>query len=260
MFLYFELGILGLIVSLLPLVFVRYSYLSKHRLEQANRDLLKVLVKAIETRDPYTSGHSMRVMGLAETIGEELGLNGRDIDVVRTAALLHDVGKIDVVYDQILKKPTGLTEGERKTMESHVTRGVEILTSLSSFDPAVVTAVRHHHESFDGSGYPDELRAMAIPMAARIIKVCDAVDAMLSDRPYRPALTTAAVREQLERYAGVQFDPDVVAATLSTDLVEQHERYITAATELHDDQRNLWIAPSASTGRVSGQGERSQFA
>lgn len=221
-FLYFQAGTLGLAVSLLPLLFVRHSYLSKYLLARANRDLLKVLVKAIETRDPYTSGHSMRVQRLSERIGHLLGLSERRVDELRTAALLHDIGKIEVVYEEILRKPGALSEEERRIIESHVTRGVEILTSLSSFQTAVIDGVRHHHESIDGSGYRTGLVGEEIPLYARIIRICDAVDAMLSDRPYRSALTLEEVREQLGIFKGVQFDNKIVDVLVESGLIEVH--------------------------------------
>lgn len=223
-FLYFQAGILGLAVSLLPLLFVRHSYLSKYMLERANRDLLKALVKAIEIRDPYTSGHSMRVQRLSERIGRLLGLSERRVEELRTAALLHDIGKIEVVYEEILRKPGALSDEERQVIESHVTRGVEILTSLSSFHGAVIDGVLHHHESVDGSGYPAGLSGDEIPLYARIIKICDSIDAMLSDRPYRRALSPEEVYEQLEIFQGIQFDPDLVRVVLRAGLVDEYAR------------------------------------
>ncbi|MCK5651808.1 MAG: HDIG domain-containing protein, partial [Gemmatimonadetes bacterium] len=124
-FFYFQLGITGLLIILLPLLFIRHSYLTKLQLQQANRDLLKALVKAIEIRDPYTSGHSLRVSILAKNIAEARGLSSRKADHVETAALLHDIGKIEAIYSEILQKPESLSIEERKIIESHVTIGVE---------------------------------------------------------------------------------------------------------------------------------------
>jgi putative nucleotidyltransferase with HDIG domain len=221
-YLYFELHVVGLFVALLPLLFVRHSYLAKFRLEVANRDLLQVLVKAIETRDPYTSGHSIRVQSLAKSIGEELGLSIRTIEELETAALLHDVGKIEVVYEEILRKPSALSEQERKIIESHVDRGVEILTSLSSFNSRIIAGIRHHHELYDGSGYPAGLSGEKIPLYARIIKVSDAIDAMLSTRPYRPALSIEAVHSELEKFSSKHFDPNVVKVIVRSSVLSQH--------------------------------------
>lgn len=244
-FLYFELFVLGLAVSLLPLLFVRHSYLSKHMLEAANRDLLRALVKAIETRDPYTSGHSMRVQALAEKIGRAVGLNTKQLDELGTAALLHDIGKIEVVYEEILMKPGSLSVQEREIIQSHVTRGVEILSSLSSVRGSIIEAVRHHHEAFDGSGYPDGLSGEEIPFYARIIQICDAVDAMLSDRPYRRRLTVHAVEEQLRRFTDVQFDGRLVACVLENGLVRSHAMGMYVARDL-SDPLGMWPEGTSS--------------
>lgn len=225
-FLFLELGVLGIVISILPLFFVRHAYLTTYRLQEANRDLLQALVKAIETRDPYTSGHSLRVSQLAGDIAELLGLPKRKVEAIEAAALLHDIGKIEAVYSEILRKPGDLTSREREVIKSHVHKGVALLESLSSFDKEVVAAVRHHHERVDGMGYPDGLAGTEIPLGARIIKVCDAVDAMLSDRPYRDALNLFSVREQLVRYKGSQFDGRIVDLVVDSDILENHQKKI----------------------------------
>jgi putative nucleotidyltransferase with HDIG domain len=200
---------------------MRVSYQSKLQLEEANRDLLKVLVKAIETRDPYTSGHSVRVSTLSRAIAEDLGLPRRRVDVVETAALLHDIGKIDSVYEAVIRKPHDLTEVERILINTHATKGADLLESLSSVSAEIIRAVRHHHERFDGTGYPSGLLAEEIPIGARIIMLSDAVDAMLSDRPYRRALPLAKVRSELIRCSGDQFDPSIVRAVLANNTLER---------------------------------------
>lgn len=232
-FLYAEASITGLILILLPLLFIRHSYLTTFKLQQANRDLLKALVKAIETRDPYTSGHSLRVSKLAVDIAEQYGLNGRHIEAIEQAALLHDIGKIDIVYSEILKKPASLTDEEREIIESHVTKGIELLKSLSSFPTDVILAIRHHHERIDGNGYPDGLCGTEIPLGARIIKVCDAIDAMLSDRPYRDALDISEVVSQLQMFSGIQFDGSIVEC-ISPDILEEHRKDIQADKEQNE--------------------------
>ncbi|MFC1574798.1 HD-GYP domain-containing protein [Gemmatimonadota bacterium] len=224
--LYRELWIFGLFLIVLPLLFIRYAYQSILQLQEANRDLLTALVKAIETRDPYTSGHSLRVSSLALRIAEAIGLSPKRQKDVETAALLHDIGKIEAVYSEILRKPSDLTEEEREIIESHVAKGVELLEQLSSFPREVVAGVKGHHERVDGKGYPEGLAGDQIPMAARIIKVCDAIDAMLSDRPYRKALQLEQVREQLVIYSGIQFDLEVVKAAIQGDLLEAHQAEI----------------------------------
>lgn len=227
--LYVQIGTVGLVLAILPLLFIRHSYLTTFRLQEANRDLLKALVKAIETRDPYTSGHSVRVARLSTSIAERMGFSSRRIDELETAALLHDIGKIEGVYSEILEKPTSLSKRERKVIESHVEKGAELIRSLTSFGDEIVLPVLYHHEHFDGSGYPEGLIGEEIPIGARIIKVSDAIDAMLSDRPYRKALPAGEVRRQLELYAGRQFDADIVQAVLESDLIDGHVEELSAA-------------------------------
>lgn len=220
--LYLQIGTIGLVLTILPLFFIRHSYLTTQQLQQANRDLLKALVKAIETRDPYTSGHSMRVAALARKIAEEMHFPMRRVDDVETAGLLHDIGKIEGVYAEILAKPAALSEEERRIIESHVTKGVELLQSLASYPKTILDGVRHHHERIDGSGYPDGLKAEGIPVIARILNVCDAIDAMLSDRPYRAALSVEQVHSELVKCAGKHFDVEVVTAVIQSNILEQH--------------------------------------
>lgn len=222
-FLYANYDIGGLLAVVLPLLLIRYSYLSAIQLQQANRDLLRVLIKAIETRDPYTSGHSLRVSTLARLIAVDHGLRASLVNRVETAALLHDIGKIDALYAEIISKPSSLTEEERNVIQTHATKGADLLQSLTSLDKEIIIGVRHHHEQFDGTGYPSGLKGASIPIAARIIMICDAVDAMLSDRPYRDALPLSAVRNELQRCAGSQFDPSLVNTILQSGTLERAE-------------------------------------
>jgi putative nucleotidyltransferase with HDIG domain len=221
-YLYLALWVYGLFLSILPLLFIRHAYQTILELQQSNRDLLRALVKAIETRDPYTSGHSLRVASLALGIADAMGLSPKRQANVEQAALLHDIGKIEAVYSPILTKRHSLTRQEQSIIKSHVMKGVELLEEMSSFSKEVIAAVKGHHERIDGKGYPDGLAGDSIPLAARIIKVCDAIDAMLSDRPYRKALNLTAVREQLTEHAGTQFDQKIVQLILDNELLEKH--------------------------------------
>lgn len=230
-FLYVQVGVAGILIVLLPLLFIRHSYLTTSRLREANADLLKALVKAIETRDPYTSGHSLRVAYLARQIAEVLGLPRAGVEQIEQAALLHDIGKIESAYTGILAKPAGLTDEERAVIQSHVTKGEALLRNLSSLPEALILAVRHHHEKEDGTGYPDGLVGAKIPLGARIIGVCDAVDAMLSDRPYRSALSVPAVMEELRHNVGKQFCPAVVDALINADLISEYADIMRASRE-----------------------------
>ena len=245
-FLYLQLGALGLFIAVLPLLFIRHAYFTILQLQQANRDLLTALVKAMETRDPYTSGHSIRVASLAVRIADAFGLSPNRQREIEQAALLHDLGKIEAAYTDILGKPGDLTSEEREVIQSHVTKGVELLEGLSSVSAEVIAGVRGHHERVDGKGYPDGLRGNEIPIAARIIKVCDAIDAMLSDRPYRRALTLEQVREQLVIYSGIQFDLEVVKAAIEGDLLEVHqaEIFLLRTEAADEDSTVVETAPS----------------
>lgn len=206
---YRDMGAIGIIVLLLPLYIIRHSYLAMLKLQHANNALLKVLIKAIETRDPYTSGHSVRVSLLARAIAEDMGLHGH-VDKIESTALLHDIGKVDGVYAELIRKPHSLSSEEVQVIRTHATNGADFLSNLHTFDEFVIAGIRHHHEKYDGSGYPDGLAGDAIPLAARIIQISDSIDAMLSDRPYRKALSLEKVHAELRRCSGTQFDPDIV--------------------------------------------------
>lgn len=211
----------GLLIGILPLLIIRHSYASNVKLQQANKDLLAVLIKTIETRDPYTSGHSVRVSILARTIAEDMDLSAALVDRIEMAAIVHDIGKVDAVYATIIRKEGSLTESERKVIVTHAAKGAEFLTTLSSFREDVIQGVRHHHERYDGTGYPNGLSGARIPLASRIIQLCDSIDAMLSDRPYRKALTVEVARSELVRCAGSQFDPRIVEIILKRNTLER---------------------------------------
>jgi response regulator RpfG family c-di-GMP phosphodiesterase len=174
--------------------------------------MVRSLALALEARDGYTGEHSDAVEQLAVAVAARLGLAPAATADIQSAALLHDIGKIDVP-DGVLRKPGRLDPDEWALMHQHPAIGERILRPLPGFD-SVATAVRHAHESWDGNGYPDGLAGEDIPLASRIVLVCDAWHALVSDRPYRPALAVAAARAELERCAGSQFDPRVVGALL----------------------------------------------
>lgn len=220
-FMYVTLHLAGIVILILPLYFVRYIYQVNLQLEQVNRDLLELMVKAIEARDPYTSGHSLRVSYLARQIARELGLGGRVVEQVATAALLHDVGKIHEDFAPLLRKEGRLDATERALMQTHPSRSAELVATISAFKGPIEAAVRHHHEHFDGSGYPAGLAGTAIPVGARIIMIADTLDAMTTNRPYRAALTFERVITELEAFAGTQFDPSVVRVVTQSAEIRQ---------------------------------------
>lgn len=174
---------------------------------------MRALVTALEAKDPYTEGHSMRVARLAVQICHEAGLPENVEDVVRYAGVLHDIGKVGIP-DAILQKPEELTPAEYERMKTHPVVGYNILMPFSFLQEEALS-VRHHHEWWSGKGYPDGLREAAIPLPARILAVADAYDAMTTIRPHRGPLGHEAALEELCRHAGTQFDPEVADLFLS---------------------------------------------
>jgi putative nucleotidyltransferase with HDIG domain len=185
--------------------------LVKLRQENLEKQLetIHAMINTVEARDFYTAGHCLRVAGYARDLvaGYE-GLTREDAFVIQTAALLHDIGKLGIP-DRVLLKEGGLTPAEIEIIRSHVTLGEAILSHMDSMKQ-ITRAIRHHHERYDGLGYPDGLRGEAIPLASRIVGVADAIDAMLTDRPYRKALSVETAIETLKEWRGRQFDPRVV--------------------------------------------------
>jgi len=167
------------------------------------------LAKAVDARDAYTGSHSERVGELAARISRRLGLEEPEIELTRLAASLHDLGKL-AIPEEILRKPSALNETERLVLQRHPQIGHRMLESLG-VEP-VADWVLHHHERWDGDGYPDRLRGDEIPLGARIIFVADAFDAMTSERVYRRPLTQREALAELERCSGSQFDPLIVDA------------------------------------------------
>lgn len=179
---------------------------------------LTALTSALDFRDNETGGHSDRVVGYMELLLEQMNIHGSDLATLRRGALLHDVGKIGVP-DNVLRKPTALSESEWAVMKRHPEFGAQIISGIP-FLEEVARIVRHHHERWDGMGYPDGLKGEHIPLGARIFAVGDSFDAMTSDRPYRRALLIDAAREEIRRCAGSQFDPNVVTAFLSIPVAK----------------------------------------
>ena len=220
-FLYVQLQFVGLVLLLLPLFFVRRLHQVNLQLEEENREKLELMVKAIEARDPYTYGHSRRVSEYARTIARELELSARQVDNIEAAALLHDVGKIYEDFAPLLRKDGKLTAEERMTMQTHAVRSAELVGTVRKLRGAVQEAIRHHHENFDGSGYPDGLAGEQIPIGARIIMIADTIDAMTTDRPYRKALSYGRAVEELAKYASRQFDPNLVKVVANSPAIRR---------------------------------------
>ena len=193
----------------------------------ANRATVEALVAAIDARDRNTHGHSRRVADIAALVGEEMGVSGADADTLSLGALLHDLGAIGVP-EHVLRKSTDLTDMERVVVRDHTLIGHEMVRQVP-FLREVAPIILHHHENFDGTGYPEAMRGEAIPLAARIVKVADAFDAMTTDRTYRDARPVEWALGELRRNAGTQFDPEVVEAIVSAHAKHRLRRVMIQA-------------------------------
>jgi len=174
---------------------------------------VETLVRAIQARDRYTSGHSARVSRYALLIGDKLGLTTQDRRELYLAAMLHDIGKIGIP-DELLNREGKLTEEQFRQIRNHVIVGASMLKALGEMNP-IIPLILHHHEAWDGSGYPDGLEKEDIPLMSRILAVADSYDAMTSDRPYRKAMSRSEAIDEIKRCSGTSFDPTVVDAFLS---------------------------------------------
>jgi hypothetical protein len=214
-------GPIGLIGVIIPIVAVRHVYGLYHQLQDSGQELLQLMVKAIEARDPYTSGHSLRVRELSRAIAVELGLSVSEIEQVETAALLHDVGKIHEEFAPLLRKESRLTPEETALMQTHSAKSADLVGIISKFRGFIHDSVRYHHERWDGQGYPSGLSGSSIPLGSRIILISDTIDAMTTDRPYRKRLTLDIVIAELQKCKGTQFDPDLVEVAVSSVAVRR---------------------------------------
>jgi diguanylate cyclase (GGDEF)-like protein len=239
---YLNAGLVGVIVFALPALMIRYAqkqYLDQTRssmselgrlnqqlrhaneevraasaeIAKLNDELFLTIGKIVDARDPYVSGHASKVAEYAVAIGKDLGLSGERLKHVQQAALLHDIGKLGIP-EQILFKPDKLTDAEYETVKTHAALGADFLETSTGLR-GVADLVRHHHEWWNGCGYPQKLAGDAIPLESRIIAICDALEAMVSDRPYHHAMALAEVTAELMRSSGTQFDPAVVDVTIA---------------------------------------------
>ncbi len=196
-----------------------------HRLQHQTQEAMIAMADAIDKRDPYTADHSRRVAELAVRIGVKAGVNERDIERLRIAARMHDIGKIGIGND-LLHKPGKLTEDEWEILRAHPVISEQLLKPYRQFRHET-RIVRHHHERWDGKGYPDQIRGQAIPLGARIIAVADTFDAMTTSRPYRPALSRQVAIDEIRNNALSQFDPQIVASFLQVMEESSKIRSIT---------------------------------
>jgi diguanylate cyclase (GGDEF)-like protein/putative nucleotidyltransferase with HDIG domain len=229
---YLSSGITGVLVFLIPLIMLRVSqteYIKRtesmvvqlrtanaeliersNEISAGNEGLILALSHASDLRDPFVHGHALHVVRYAVLIAEELGLPAEQVQTIRHAGLLHDIGKIGIP-ETILFKPAKLTKEEYALMKQHAALGAALVSEIESLQ-SLAPFIRHHHEHYNGRGYPSGLAGEVIPLEARILSVADAVEAMASDRPYRKALTPKAILEELQKHSGTQFDPVLVDA------------------------------------------------
>jgi len=232
MYSYAAVGLIGVGAVIVPLAVLRYSqqlYIDRTKamvkqlraandtlLKQSqevailNEELLLALAHAIDLRDPDVLGHSHNVARYAVLIAQELNLPPEKVELVRKGGLLHDIGKLGIP-EAIVFKPGALNSEEYARMKQHSVLGADIIAECHSLFE-LVSIVRHHHERYDGGGYPDRLRAHDIPLEARIMAVADSVEAMASDRPYRQAMDALAILDEIQSQSGAQFDPYVATA------------------------------------------------
>ncbi len=207
---------------------------------------IEVLATAIDAKDPYTQGHSRRVTQYSVAIAEEVNLDRKEIENVRYAGLLHDVGKIGI-NDSIIRKPSRLTDEEYAIIKRHPEIGAKILKPVD-FLSAKVPGVLHHHEYYDGRGYPDHLAGEDIPLIGRIICVADAFDAMTTNRPYRKGLSVNVAIGELKKFSGKQFDPKCVEAFLKA-----FEKKLFQYFEKASDSEDLFLKPDPDEEKETEQ-------
>jgi len=217
--LYANSGVWTIALFIVPLFLARYSFQLYLDMREAHINTVAALTSAIDASDPFTHGHSFRVSRYALRIARAMGMSSRDLEMLEYAGLLHDIGKIAIQND-ILLKVGPLTEDEWRSLKAHPNIGADIVEQLKFLKEAA-EVIRSHHERPDGNGYPRGLKGDDVPLAARILNVVDAFDAMTSDRPYRKALPIERVVEELETYKGAQFDRQI--AEILLDLYHKGE-------------------------------------
>ncbi len=206
----------GLILGMRKAIQDAFQPISESNSHQRVFEFIEVLADTLESKDEYTHGHSRRVSYYASILAEGAGLDTEVREEVRLASFLHDIGKVGV-SNRLIMKDGRLTAEEHAVVSKHPEIGESLLLPLK-LAPGIIQAVRHHHEHYDGNGYPDRISGQDIPIGARIILIADAYDAMNSDRPYRKALPIQAVIREFKKHAGTQFDPELAARF--SDLLE----------------------------------------
>ena len=201
-------GVVTVVLFFIPLMLARYSFKLYVDMRKNYMDTVKALINAVEAKDPYTSGHASRVGKYAVAIGKEVGLTMFELEKIKNAALLHDIGKIGV-DDRILNKNKSLSDLEYNVIKNHPSMGYDIIKDIE-FLKGSIEIVKHHHERWDGKGYPDGLRGEEISIPVSILIIADSFDAMTTDRPYRKAYSFERAINEIKDNAGTQFNPEIV--------------------------------------------------
>ncbi len=213
------------------------------------------LAEAVDKRDPFTSQHSHRVRSIAVDIGREMRVTEAELEALEWGGLLHDVGKIGIP-DAVLLKQERLTREERMVMNAHPVKGAEIIAPVRKLAPEL-PIIRHHHEWYNGSGYPDRLIGDEIPRLARILHVADAFEAMTAKRPYRMTpLTPSQALAELRKFAGIQFDPEMVDAFVKTHWVEGVEDPSVGQTPVQIKPRAIPLLGDAASRMQQTAGDQ----
>lgn len=203
-------------------------------------DLIAAIISALEERDIYTECHSMRVADMSQMICKLMNLSDEISQTIHIAAHLHDVGKIGI-DDAVLRKEKALTESEWEKIKCHSVIGYKILHKINTFS-AISIIVLHHHERFDGKGYPSRIKGNEIPLGSRIIAVADSIDAMMSKRCYRNSLSSSECRLQIEINKGLMYDPQIVDIVLShwEEIVDARNDFDVSDTVDIDVLKTIW--------------------
>jgi putative nucleotidyltransferase with HDIG domain len=211
-----------ILIFFIPLLLARYSFKLYFDSQRMALDTIHALNEALHAKDAYTGGHTGRVEKYATDLAKAYGLATADVDIIRTAALLHDIGKIGIP-DNILNKPGKLSNEEFHKIQEHSTIGAKILGNVYSLKK-VSHIIVQHHEKYDGSGYPSGLKGDEISVAAMILMISDSYDAMTTDRPYRKALTKEKAISELVKYSGTQFHPELAKCFIEEVLIKENEK------------------------------------
>lgn len=235
--LYLNIGVLGIILLWVPLLLARYSFQQYMNIRAAHLETIQALAEALDAKDPYTRGHSDRVAKYAVELGRELKLSEHDVEMLHYAGILHDIGKIGI-SDTVLNKVGKLTDEEFKLIQSHTVIGDRMVRPVT-FLRGVAQVIRHHHERYDGRGYPDGIKGEEIPIGARIMAVADAFDAMTYDRVYRAGMSTEKAVDELIKGKGTQFDPKIVDLFVSRVLPRLYELTQDTAAKRHQTEHEV---------------------